>query len=155
MIQQITLLLKLLIGSLLIKAKARVETVKSRVRHFTEAEQNLMSLGGTTQMAILNTNTNSSTMASNTNSLVPETSVAISEGLSLFNYAGSKKKFSKQFNGIHDYIFNQEDISSKVYVNTYIEAFAGSLASLVHNTQNIIASQYVINDLNGKLINIY
>ncbi len=86
---------------------------------------------------------------------IPETSVELNKNLKIFSYAGSKKKFGDQFNEIHSYIDSSIYEGKKIVVEDYIEGFAGSLAALVHNTKNITASRYIINDLNSKLINIY
>lgn len=66
----------------------------------------------------------------------------------LFSYTGSKMKYKCHFDKIHS------DIKVKK-VDTYIEAFAGTLASLFHNLQSIQANRIIINDINPMLINLY
>ena len=66
----------------------------------------------------------------------------------LFSYTGSKAKYQEQFNDLHA----QANIKK---VDTYIEAFGGSLASMFHNLANIEANRVIINDINPRLINLY
>jgi DNA-cytosine methyltransferase len=75
-------------------------------------------------------------------------SVEVFETIKLFAYAGSKYKFKNIF---HSMI---EKMGVKK-VGTYIEPFAGSLASMFHNLEMIKADKIVINDFNPKLINLY
>lgn len=67
----------------------------------------------------------------------------------LFSYAGSKMKFKKHFNSAHS------KFGQSIKVNTYIEAFAGTLASLFHNLEHLEAKRYIINDANKRIINLY
>ena len=66
----------------------------------------------------------------------------------LFSYSGSKEKFTPQFKEVLEK-------NGIIEVDTYIEAFAGSLASLLINLQFIKAKKVVINDFNERLINLY
>ena len=68
--------------------------------------------------------------------------------LKLFSYAGSKDKFKNHFHNT----LNKIGVKK---VGTYIEAFAGSLASMFHNLEKISADKIVINDFNIKIINLY
>lgn len=65
----------------------------------------------------------------------------------LFSYVGSKLKYKNHF----DSLLSDLEKDYKVY----IEAFAGSLASLSHNLKHISAETIVINDFNPKIINLY
>lgn len=66
-----------------------------------------------------------------------------------FTYSGSKFRFKKHFDQVH------AALGQKIKVKTYIEAFAGTLASLFHNFEHVNADRYIINDLNKKVINLY
>ena len=68
--------------------------------------------------------------------------------IKLFPYTGSKMKYDNHFNTIHEKIKIKK-------VDTYIEAFAGTLSSMFHNLQNIEARKIIINDINPMLINLY
>lgn len=70
------------------------------------------------------------------------------ENTKLFHYTGSKAKYKAQFDALHSKISINE-------VNTYIEAFGGSLASMFHNLDKISAERIIINDINPRLINLY
>ena len=72
----------------------------------------------------------------------------ISNTKKLFSYAGSKESFKEHF----EKLLKKE---GTIEVDTYIEAFAGSLAALLINLQFVKAKKVVINDLNSKLINLY
>jgi len=66
----------------------------------------------------------------------------------LFDYNGSKSKYYNHFETLHT--------KTKIkQVDTYIEAFGGTLSSLFHNLQNIKANRIIINDYNSRLINLY
>lgn len=68
----------------------------------------------------------------------------------LFDYTGSKLRFESQFQEVH------QKIAQPVRrVGTYIEAFAGTLASMFHNLAHVQADRYIINDFNGRIINLY
>ena len=67
----------------------------------------------------------------------------------LFTYSGSKFNYKKHFDQVH------ARLGEKIKVKTYIEAFAGTLASLFHNFEHVNADRYIINDLNKKVINLY
>lgn len=67
----------------------------------------------------------------------------------LFSYTGAKFKFKKHFDELHT------SFGKKIKVKTYIEGFAGTLASLFHNLMHVEAQRYVINDFNKRIINIY
>lgn len=66
----------------------------------------------------------------------------------LFSYVGSKFKYKKHYDSL------LAKLEKKEY-KVYIEAFAGSLASLFHNLEHIKADKIVINDFNPKIINLY
>lgn len=66
----------------------------------------------------------------------------------LFSYVGSKLKYKSHFDSL------LADLEKKEY-KVYIEAFAGSLASLSHNLMHVNAETIVINDFNPKIINLY
>lgn len=66
----------------------------------------------------------------------------------LFSYVGSKLKYKNHFDSL------LADLDKKEY-KVYIEAFAGSLASLSHNLMHVNAETIVINDFNPKIINLY
>jgi site-specific DNA-cytosine methylase/site-specific DNA-adenine methylase len=68
--------------------------------------------------------------------------------MKLFSYAGSKTKFKPKFH------HTVEKMGANK-VGIYIEAFAGSLASMFHNLELITADKIVINDVNKRLINLY
>jgi len=70
------------------------------------------------------------------------------ENTKLFSYAGSKAKYQAKFNDLHSQV-------SVKQVNTYIEAFGGTLASMFHNLQNIQAQRIIVNDINPRLVNMY
>lgn len=70
----------------------------------------------------------------------------------LFSYAGSKMKFKQQFKEVHTEFGK---MVKKVKVDTYIEAFAGTLASLFHNLEHVDAKRYIVNDANKRIINLY
>ena len=67
----------------------------------------------------------------------------------LFTYAGSKLRFKNHFDALH------ATLGQKIKVKTYIEGFAGTLASLFHNLTHVEAQKYVINDFNKRVINLY
>lgn len=68
----------------------------------------------------------------------------------LFDYTGSKLRFESSFQEVH------QKLSQPVKkVGTYIEAFAGTLASMFHNLAYVQADRYIINDFNGRIINLY
>lgn len=67
----------------------------------------------------------------------------------LFTYTGSKFRFKKKFDELHT------TLGEKIKVKTYIEGFAGTLASLFHNLTHVEAQKYVINDFNKRIINLY
>lgn len=67
----------------------------------------------------------------------------------LFTYSGSKFNYKRHFDELH------ARLGEKIKVKTYIEAFAGTLASLFHNFEHVNADRYIINDLNKKVINLY
>ena len=67
----------------------------------------------------------------------------------LFKYAGSKLNFKNQFDELH------ATFGQKIKVKYYIEAFAGTLASLFHNLTHVEAEKYIVNDLNKRVINLY
>jgi DNA adenine methylase len=71
-----------------------------------------------------------------------------SKNCKLFSYVGSKDKYKAHFDTLLD------DLDKKEY-KFHIEAFAGSLASLLHNVEHIKAETIVINDFNPKIINLY
>ena len=66
----------------------------------------------------------------------------------LFSYVGSKFKYKKYYDSL------LTNVKKKEY-KVYIEAFAGSLASLFHNLEHIKADKIIINDFNPKIINLY
>lgn len=66
----------------------------------------------------------------------------------LFRYMGSKLKYQAHFQTLHHHLKVKK-------VGTYIEPFAGTLASLFHNMQFLTANTIVINDINARLINLY
>lgn len=66
----------------------------------------------------------------------------------LFSYVGSKLKYKKHYDSL------LTNIEKKEY-KVYIEAFAGSLASLFHNLEHIKADKIIINDFNPRIINLY
>ena len=68
----------------------------------------------------------------------------------LFRYTGSKLRFKSQFQEVH-----QKLAQPVKKVGTYIEAFAGTLASMFHNLALVQADRYIINDFNGRVINLY
>lgn len=68
--------------------------------------------------------------------------------IKLFSYVGSKLKYKKHYDSL------LAKLEKKEY-KVYVEAFAGSLASLFHNLQHIKADKIVINDFNPKIINLY
>ena len=68
----------------------------------------------------------------------------------LFRYTGSKLRFKSQFQEVH-----QKLAQPVKKVGTYIEAFAGTLASMFHNLAHVQADRYIINDFNGRVINLY
>ena len=70
------------------------------------------------------------------------------ENTKLFSYAGSKAKYQAKFNNLHSQVGVKQ-------VNTYIEAFGGTLASMFHNLQNIQAQRIIVNDINPRLVNMY
>ena len=83
-----------------------------------------------------------------------ETTAALKNELSalstkLFSYAGSKMKFKKDFDRLH------QQFGKSIKVKTYVEAFAGTLASLFHNLAHVEAKRYIINDTNKRIINLY
>ena len=75
-------------------------------------------------------------------------SIPTSQETKLFSYTGSKMKYKCHFDNIHTNINVKK-------VDTYIEAFAGTLASMFHNLSNISANRIIINDINPMLINLY
>ena len=68
----------------------------------------------------------------------------------LFDYTGSKLRFESSFQEVH-----QKLAQPIKKVGTYIEAFAGTLASMFHNLAYVQADRYIINDFNGRIINLY
>lgn len=66
----------------------------------------------------------------------------------LFSYVGSKFKYKKYYDSL------LTNVKKKEY-KVYIEAFAGSLASLFHNLEHVKADKIIINDFNPKIINLY
>ncbi len=88
------------------------------------------------------------TISNNTTTSTQTTFTCKFTNLKLFSYAGSKYSFKQQFHNV----INKMGVKK---VKVYIEAFAGSLASLFHNIELIQADKIVINDLNPKLINFY
>lgn len=81
--------------------------------------------------------------------MVMATEEFTAQNTKFFTYSGSKFKFKKQFDELH------ATFGQKIKVKTYIEAFAGTLASLFHNFEHVNADRYIINDLNKKVINLY
>lgn len=67
----------------------------------------------------------------------------------LFNYAGSKLNFEARFVELHRLHGGVKE------VKTYIEAFAGTLASFFHNLTYVKAERFIINDFNPRIINLY
>lgn len=72
------------------------------------------------------------------------------ENTKLFSYTGSKAKYKAHFDSVHSKL----DKGVKK-VNTYIEVFAGTLASMFHNLHHIEAQRIIINDFNPRIINLY
>ncbi len=66
----------------------------------------------------------------------------------LFPYSGSKYKYQTQLQNVVDKLKVKN-------VDTYIEAFAGSLGSFFHIVNKINAKNIIINDVNPKITNIY
>jgi len=66
----------------------------------------------------------------------------------LFTYTGSKAKYQDKFDDLHSQISIKK-------VDTYIEAFGGTLASMFHNLKHINANRVIINDINPRIINLY
>jgi len=93
--------------------------------------------GGTTMEEFQNTNST-------------EQKLYTSANTKLFTYTGSKAKYKAHFDSVHSKL----DKGVKK-VNTYIEVFAGTLASLFHNLHHIEAEKIVINDFNPRIINLY
>ena len=85
---------------------------------------------------------------SNNLSVVASSFTFTAQNTKSFSYAGSKAKYKQIFDDIH----SQTNVKK---VKFYIEGFAGTLASLMHNMQYIEAETIVINDINTKLINFY
>lgn len=78
-----------------------------------------------------------------------KTTKLTAENTKLFGYTGSKSKYSQHFDKLH----TKANINKQVH--TYIEAFAGTLASMFHNLTQIRAERIIINDLNPMIINLY
>ena len=70
------------------------------------------------------------------------------ENTKLFSYTGSKAKYKTNFDNLHAQVKIKK-------VDTYIEAFGGSLASMFHNLEHLETNKIVINDINPRLINLY
>jgi site-specific DNA-adenine methylase len=88
-------------------------------------------------------------MASNTTKLNNNKTLSLSaKNTKLFSYVGSKFKYKKHYDSL------LTNVKKKEY-KVYIEAFAGSLASLFHNLEHIKADKIIINDFNPKIINVY
>lgn len=101
-----------------------------------------------------NTNENSTQTSQAVNVLSYDNNDAVNntyfnaEKSKLFSYVGSKLKYKNHFDSL------LADLEKKEY-KVYIEAFAGSLASLSHNLMHVNAETIVINDFNPKIINLY
>ncbi|WP_428739688.1 DNA adenine methylase [Sulfurimonas sp.] len=65
-----------------------------------------------------------------------------------FTYTGSKAKYQKDFAALHKEV-------NVTTVDTYIEVFAGTLASALHNLECINAKNIIINDINPHIVNLY
>jgi len=63
------------------------------------------------------------------------------ENTKLFSYTGSKAKYKTKFDNLHTQVKIKK-------VDTYIEAFGGSLASMFHNLKYLETNRVVINDIN-------
>lgn len=72
-----------------------------------------------------------------------------------FAYAGSKERFYKSFQEIFKKANAKRMEAQKIKVETYIEGFSGSLASLFIILNFVDAKRIVINDINKRLINLY
>ena len=79
----------------------------------------------------------------NKNIMVMSTEGFTAQNTKLFTYAGSKLRFKNHFDALH------ATLGQKIKVKTYIEGFAGTLASLFHNLTHVEAQKYVINDFNN------
>jgi len=82
--------------------------------------------------------------------LVPAEVAYSAKNTKLFDYTGSKLRYKASFEALH-----QKSAQPLKKVGTYIEAFAGTLASLFHNLAYVKADRYIINDFNGRISNLY
>jgi len=84
----------------------------------------------------------------NTVSAIASSFTFTAQNTKSFPYAGSKAKYLQSFTEVHSKMNTKK-------VKYYIEGFAGTLASAMHNLQYVEAETIIVNDINEKLINFY